>query len=94
MTCQTLALEKLYHHLFSTPERDSTSIDHLKHDLVWLNHHSFEKLPDALDYYLAEPNSDLEPDLTHLNLLDQWGVQVTICPIVTIHICTLLAWAK
>ena len=94
-TCQTLALEKLYHQLFSTPEHDSTSIDHLKHDLVqWLNHHSFEELPDALEYYLADPSSDLEADLTHLNLLDQWGVLATICPIVTIYICTLLAWAK
>ena len=43
---------------------------------------------------VADPNSDLEADLTHLNFLDQWGVQVTICPIVTIYICTLLAWAK
>ena len=81
----TLALEKLYHHLFSTPECDSTSIDHLKHDLVlWLHHHSFEELPEALQYYLADPSSDLEADLTHLNCLDQRGVQVTICPIVTI----------
>ena len=70
MTCWTIALEKLYHHLFSTPERDSTSIDHLNHDLVlWLSHHRFEELPDALEYYLANPNSDLEVDLTHLNLL-------------------------
>ena len=93
--CQTLALEKLYQHLFSTPEHDSTSIDHLKHDLVLsLNHHSFEELPDALEYYLADPTSDLEANLTHLNLLDQRGVQVAIHPIVTIYICTLLAWAK
>ena len=93
--CQTLALEKLYHHLFSTPEHDSTSITHLKHDLVlYLHHHSFEELPDALEYYLADPNSDLEVNLTHLNLLDQRGVQVTICPIVTIYIRTFLAWAK
>ena len=49
---QTLALEKLYHHLFSTPEHDSTSIDHLTHDLVlWLTQHSFAELPDALEYY-------------------------------------------
>ena len=95
MMCWTLTLEKLYHHLFSMPECDSTSIDHLKHDLVlWLNHHSFEELPDALEYYLANPTSDLEADLSHLNLLDQRGVQVTIHPIVTIYICTLLAWAK
>ena len=94
-THQTLALEKLYHHLFSTPECDSTSIDSLKHDLVlWLNHNSFEELPDALEYYLADPNSDLEVNLTNLNLLDRWGVQVTIRPLVTIYIHTLLAWAK
>ena len=93
--CQTLALEKLYHHLFSTPEHDSTSITHLKHDLVLcLHHHSFEELRDALECYLADPNSDLEVNLTHLNLLDQRGVQVTIRPIVTIYIHTLLAWAK
>ena len=67
----------------------------LKHDQVlWLNHHSFEELPDALEYYLVNPNSDLEVDLTHLNLLDQRGVQVTIRPIVTMYIHTLLAWAK
>ena len=93
--CQTLALEKLYHRLFSTPEHDSTSITHLKHDLMlWLNHHSFEELPDALEYYLADPNSDPEADLTNLDFLDPWGVQVTICPIVTIYIHNLLAWAK
>ena len=70
-------------------------IDHLKHDLVlWLKHHRFDELPDALEYYLASPNSDLEANLTHLNLLDQWGVQVTICPIVTIYIHTLPAWDK
>ena len=91
----TLALEKLYHHIFSTTKCDSTSIDHLKHDLVlWLNHHSFEELPDALEYYLADPNSDLDTNLTQLNLLDQRGVQVTIRPLVTIYIRTLLAWAK
>ena len=95
VTRWTLALVKLYHHLFSTHEHDSTSIDHLIHDLVlWLNHHSFEELPDALEYNLADPTSDLEANLTHLNLLDQMRVQVTICPLVTIYICSLLAWAK
>ena len=95
MTHWSQALEKLYHHLFSTPECDSTSIDHLKHyQVLWLNHHSFEELPDALEYYLADPNSHLEANLTHLNFLDQWGVQVKIHPIVTIYIHTLLAWAK
>ena len=62
-----LALETLYHHIFSTPKHDSASIDHLKHDLVlWLNHHSFEELPDALDYYLDNLNGDVEANLTHL----------------------------
>ena len=91
----TQALEKLYHHVFSIPECDSTSIDHLKHDLVlWLSRHSFEDLPDALEYYLTDPTSDLEANLNHLNLVDQRGVQVTIHPTVTMYICTLLAWAK
>ena len=90
-----LALDTLYHHLFSTPGHDATTIDQLKHDLVlWLTHHSFEELPDALEYYLADPNSDLEGDLAHLTCLDPWGVQVHIHPLVTIHINTLLAWAK
>ena len=89
---QTLTLEKLYHHLFSTPGQTRVNSDQLTHDLVlWLNHHSFEELPDALEYYLADPKSDLEANLTNLNLLDQRGVQATICPIVTIYICTLLA---
>ena len=90
-----LALDTLYHHLFSTPGRDATTIDQLKHDLVlWLTHHSFEELPDALEYYLADPNSDLAGDLAHLTCLDPWGVQVHIHPLVTIYINTLLAWAK
>ena len=72
---------------FLYPEHDSVSIDHLKHDLVlWLNYHSFEELPDALEYYLANPHSDLKAHLTLLDLLDQWGVQVqvTICTQVAI----------
>ena len=90
-----LALDTLYHHLFSTPGRDATTINQLKHDLVlWLTHHNFEELPDALEYYLADPNSDLEGDLAHLTCLDPWGVQVHIHPLVTIYITTLLAWAK
>ena len=93
--CRILAQETLYHHLFSTPGRDATTINQLKHDLVlWLTHHSFEELPDALEYYLADPNSDLEGDLAHLTCLDPWGVQVHIHPLVTIYINTLLAWAK
>ena len=90
-----LALDTLYHHLFSTPGRDATTTNQLKHDLVlWLTHHSFEELPDALEYYLADPNSDLEGDLAHLTCLDPCGVQVHIHPLVTIYINTLLAWAK
>ena len=90
-----LALDTLYHHLFSTPGHDANTIDQLKHDLVlWLTYHSFEELPDALEYYLADPNSDLEGDLAHLTCLDPWGVQVHIHPLVTIYINTLLAWAK
>ena len=93
--CRILALDTLDHHLFSTPGRDATTIDQLKHDLVlWLTHHSFEELPDALEYYLADPNSDLEGDLAHLTCIDPWGVQVHIHPLVTIYIKTLLAWAK
>ena len=54
--CCILALDTLYQHLFSTPGRDTTTIDQLKHNLVlWLTHHSFEELPDALEYYLANP---------------------------------------
>ena len=59
--CRILALDTLYHDLFSTTGRDTTTIDQIKHDLVlWLTHHSFEKLPDALEYYLADPHSNLE----------------------------------
>ena len=89
-----LALDTLYHHLFSTPGLDATTTNQLKHDLVlWLTHHSFEELPDALEYYLADPNSDLEGDLAHLTCLDPWGVQVHIHQLVTIYINSLLAWA-
>ena len=93
--CRILALDTLYHHLFSTPGCDITTINQLKHDLVlWLTHHSFEELPDALEYYLGDPNSDLEGDLAHLTFLDPWGVQVHIHPLVTIYLNTLLALAK
>ena len=93
--CHILALDTLYHNLFSTPGRDTTTIEQLKDNLVlWLTHHSFEELPDALEYYLADPHSDLEGDLAHLTFLDPWGVQVHIHPLVTIYITTLLAWAK
>ena len=93
--CRILYLDTLYHHLFSTPGRDTNTIDQLKHNLVlWLTHHIFEELPDALEYYLADPNSDLEGDLAHLTFLDPWGVPVHIHPLVSIYINTLLAWAK
>ena len=66
-----LDLNTLHHRLFSTPGCDTNTIDQLKHDLVlWLTHQSFEELPDALEYYLADPNSDLEGDLAHLTFLD------------------------
>ena len=71
--------------------------DHLKHDLVlWLNHHSFEELPDALEYYsyLADPNSDLEDDLTNLDILGKRRLKETIHTQVTMTICTLLDWVK
>ena len=69
--------------------------DHLKHDLVlWLNHHSLEELPDALEYYLVNPMSDLDTNLTDLDLLDQSGVKVAINLKVTMTLHTLLDWAK
>ena len=90
-----LALDTLYQHLFYAPGHDTTTIDQLKHDLVlWLTHHSFEELPDALEYYLADPNSDLEGDLAHLTFLNPWRVQVHVHPLFTIYINTLLAWAQ
>ena len=90
-----LDLDTLYNCLFSTPGPDPHTIDQLKHDLVlWLTNQNFEELPDALEYYLADPNSDLEGDLAHLTFLDPWGVQVHIHPHVSIYINTLLAWAK
>ena len=49
MTYQTLTLENLYHYIFSTTGQTRANSDQLTHDLVlWLNHHSFEELPDAL----------------------------------------------
>ena len=93
--CRILALYTLYHHLFSTPGCDTTTIDKLKHDLVlWLTHHCFEDLPDALEYYLTNPHSDLDGNQAHLTFLDPWGVPVHIHPLVFIYINTLLAWAK
>ena len=92
---QTLTLEKLYHHCFSTLGQPRPIFGHLKHDQeLWLNHHSFEEQPDALEYYLVDPKSDLEEDLTNLDLLDQRGVKVTINTQVTMTICTLLGWAR
>ena len=68
--CCILALDTLYHHLFSTPGHNTHTINQLKHDLVlWSTHHSFEELPDALEYYLADPNSDLEGNLAHLDTI-------------------------
>ena len=79
--CHILALDTLYHHLLSTPGHDAPTIDQLKHDLVlWLTHHSFEELPDALEYYLADPNSDIEVDLDHLTLSRSMGSASTHPP--------------
>ena len=92
---QTLTLEKLYHHLLSPLGKPRAISYHLKLDLVlWLNHHSYEELPDALEYYQVNPNSDPEDDLTNLDLLDQREVKVTIHTEVTMTSCTLLDWAK
>ena len=67
----TLTLMKIYHHLFSTPGQRRAILDHLKHDAVlWLTHHSFGELPDPLEYYLVDPNSDRDADLTNQDLLD------------------------
>ena len=53
---QTLALGKLYNYLLSMLVQPRAIFDQLKHgQVLWLNHHSFEKLPDALEYYLVDP---------------------------------------
>ena len=91
----TLTLEKLYHYIFSTLDQPRSVSEHLRHDLVlWLNHHSFEELPDVLEYYLVDPNCDLETDLTNLDLLDQKGMKVTIKPFISMILHNLLDWAK
>ena len=61
--------------------------------MLWLNHHHFEEPPD-LEYFQVDPNSDLEADLTDIDLLDQRGVQGTIHTQDTMTIHTLLDWAK
>ena len=84
---QALTLEKLYHCLFYTLGQGRAIFDHLKHDLeLWLNHQGFEELPDALEYYLVDPNSDLDTNLANLDLLDQRGMLVTINTKVTMTI--------
>ena len=91
----TLILEKTYHHIFSTPNQPRSVSEHLRHDLVlWLNHHNFEELPDDLEYYLVNPNSDLKADLANLYLLDQSGIKVTSKPFVSMTLHNLLDWAK
>ena len=73
------------------PGQPRVIFDQLTHDLVlWLSHHSFEELPDALEYYVVNPNSDLEDNLTNLDILDKRGVKVTIHTQVTMTICTFL----
>ena len=90
-SCQTLTLEKLYHHIFSTPDQPRSASEPLRHDLVlWLNHHNFEELPDVLEYYIVDPNSDLEADLTNPDLLDQSGMKITIKTNVIMYLLNLL----
>ena len=94
-SCWTITLEKLYYHIFSTPDQPRSVSENIRHDQVlWLNHHNFEELPDALEYYLVDPNSDLEADLTNLDLLDQNGMKVTIKPFISRVLHNLLDWAK
>ena len=63
--------------------------------MLWLNHHNFEELPNALEYYLVNPYSDLEADLTNLlDLLDGSGTKVTIKPFVSMTLYNLLDWGK
>ena len=65
--CCILVLEKLYHHLFSTPAHDSTHIDQLKHYLVlWLTHLTF------LDQWGVQVN--IHPLVTtYINTLLEWA---------------------
>ena len=94
-SCQTLTLEKLYHHIFSTLGQPRSVSDHQRHDLVlWLNHHSFDELPDALEYYVVNLNSDIEADPTNLDLLEQKGMKVTIKPFISMILHNLLDWAE
>ena len=61
MAYKTLTLEKLNCHHFSTLGQPRATFDYLRLDLeLWLNNHSFEELPDAIEYYLDNPNSDLQ----------------------------------
>ena len=79
---QTRTQEKLYHHIFSTPNQPKSVSEHLRHDpVLWLNHHTFEELPDALDY-IVDPNRD------------QSGMKKTIKTSVSMTLQNLLDWAK
>ena len=93
--CQNPTLEELYHHLFTTMGQPRAIFDCLKHDLeLWLDHHSLEELPDALEYNLVDPNSDPDADLTGKDHLDHWGVMVTMHPLISMTLQTPLDWAK
>ena len=93
--CRAKTLEKLLCHLFSGQGQPQAISDHLRSDLeLWLDHHTFDELPDALEYYPVNPNSDLDSDLTNLDLLDRRGVRVTIHLRVTMTIHLLLDWTK
>ena len=88
-------LNPRYHHIFSTLGQPRVVSAHLGHDLLlWLNHHSFVELPDDLEYYLVDHNSDLEADLTNLDLSNQRGMNVTIQPFLSMTLHTLLDWTK
>ena len=91
----TLTLEKLYDHIFFTPDQPRSVSEPLRDDQVlWLNHHNLEGLPDALEYYLVNPNNNLEADLYNPGLLDQSGMKITIKTNVYMPLLYLLDWTK
>ena len=59
-----------------------------------MNYHNFEELPDALEYYLVNPDSDLKADLTDPDMLDQSGLKIPIKANVYMTLLNLLDWAK
>ena len=76
------------------PDQARSASTQLRHDVVlWLNHHNFEELPDALEYYLVNPDSDLKADLYYPDLLDQSGMNIHISPFAIRTLLNLLEWA-